>query len=168
MRWIFSLYQSWRSPMYSSRHFLVGATLVGSIFFCPDRVMGQGATIAEIMAKACPVAHAIDKERERASALADDSQYALARQAAQVFYDCYQNLANPYQRDYAHLTYLYQMLFSVNPANAGYSAQQALGIVEQGANDLAADTQYSDVRDGALKLRKVAQSMLNVLSSPQP
>ena len=130
----------------------------------PCRTVAQ--TNGEIVSRACPVAYAAGREQSRAAALADDSQYGLAKKAAGLFYDCYQTLNDGWVKDAAHLEYLFYLSFSV-PSDNERQLSQMLLVVISGANELAASTQDSGVRKQAIMLRDSCRKQLNgLLESP--
>ena len=53
----------------------------------------SAATIGDLISENCPAAYAVDQQGMRAHALADDSQYAFEKQAAGLYYDCYNGLS---------------------------------------------------------------------------
>jgi hypothetical protein len=129
------------------------------------------------MSKACPAASVANDEADRAHALADDRQSALAKQAAELYYDCYQQLGAGYAKDWARYFYLSLLGESTTvPTTDDYSKAVASYwetvkvdmVVTDGANELAAATTYSDVREAALKLRASYRSELNDLRSKPP
>jgi hypothetical protein len=96
---------------------------------------------------------------DRAHALADDEQYSLAKKAAALYYDCSQNLSNPYLHDLTRLQYLYLLSDSV-PSDDEKHLIHVLGLVRDEANELAATARSSDIRSQALKLRDSVASEL--------
>lgn len=65
------------------------------------------------MREACPAASEVQDEQSRAEELDEDNQYALANKAAELYYDCSDQLTDPYLRDWAHLQSLTMRILSV-------------------------------------------------------
>jgi hypothetical protein len=97
--------------------------------------------------------------------------------ATSLYYDCYQQLGAGYAKDWARYFYLSLLGESTTvPTTDDYSKAVASYwetvkvdmVVTDGANELAAATTYSDVREAALKLRASYRSELNDLRSKPP
>lgn len=116
-----------------------------------------------MLSNACPSAYAVGKQETRAHALAEDSQWRLAKEAAGLYYDCYQKLSDPYTRDWAHLEYVSFLSTSAQP-NDTAQLIRTLTIAADGANELAASTSVSEVRKQALLIRDSCRDELNHLS----
>lgn len=112
----------------------------------------SAGTIGELLEQNCPQAYALDDRQHRAHDLADDNQYALAKRAAELYYDCSHDLNEPYARDWTRFSYLLMLSVSV-PADDESRLLSVLSIVSDGANELAASTSFPDVRKKALWLR---------------
>jgi len=127
----------------------------------------QSATIDDLLSKSCPTAYDAGKEQERAHALAQDNRFALAKKAAELYYDCYQQLSTAYARDWAHFEYLIYLSNSPPVADEERTVQ-VLSIVGDGANQLASATHFSDVRKAALWLRDNVKDEANHLIQVPP
>src|SRR5215469_12894429 len=112
----------------------IGVALV-VLAFEPAKAQTLGGKLARI----CPTAHRVDNQVTRAHALADDSQYALAKKAATLYYDCSQTLQDPSEHDLAWLFYLEMLSVSV-PSNDDVHLIRTLSVVKSEANNLAAST----------------------------
>lgn len=127
----------------------------------------QTETIDTMLSRACPAANALAKEEKRAHDLAEESRYPLAKKAATLYYDCFQQLNDAYARDWAHFEYL-RFLSLAPPADDETKTVQTLTIVGDGANELAGSTQFSDVRKAALWLRDNVRDELSHLAGSSP
>lgn len=121
--------------------------------------LAYAQTRAEILARNCPAAYHEDKMQQRAHDLAENEQYPLAKKAASLYYDCAQNLSDPYAHDLARLIYLELLSVSV-PASDSSRLTDVLILVKYKANELAATTRFSDIRSIALNLRDSVASEL--------
>jgi hypothetical protein len=92
----------------------------------------------------------------------------LAKQAAALYYDCFQRLHDTYAKDWAHYSYLADLFVSEAPSGSRLRVIKTDTVVEDGANDLAGSTAYADVRQAALLLRKTAQREINEFQSSPP
>jgi hypothetical protein len=129
------------------------------------RTTATAGSVGEMLSNVCPDAYSVDRQEVRAHALADASQWRLAKEAAGLYYDCYQRLNDPYPRDMAHYEYLAFLSVSALP-NDDSQTIQTLTIAAHGANELAASTPFSDVRKQALWLRDNCRDELKTFSSP--
>lgn len=80
--------------------------LLVAVMASPIAADVPAGSLGELLSKNCPAAVSLDKERHRAWELADESQYQLAKRDAELFYDCYHQVSDPYARDWAHFYYL--------------------------------------------------------------
>jgi hypothetical protein len=124
-------------------------------------------TNAELLARYCPAAKSVDDQQTRAHALADDSQYALAKKAAGLYYDCAGRLSNQYIHDVAYINYLYLLSVSV-PSGDTQHLESMLLLVKSEANEFAVKTQYMSVRAEALHLRDDAANELRTMMPALP
>lgn len=133
------------------RSLLITAYALGA-FSASACSLANAETIGQILAHNCSAAYHVDQMEQRAHSLADDDQYALAKKAAGLYYDCAQNASDPYVHDLARLNYLYLLSVS-DPSDDERHLVQMLVLVKDQANELAASSRYPDIRSQALKLR---------------
>lgn len=145
---------------------IVAATFLAFVLW-PNAAQSQTGAGVDVLANACPAAWSADRQFSRANALADESQYYLAREAAGLYLDCYHTLTNPYAHDNADFAYLVCLMHSVPPNEGDRFFRMAL-IVHDGANELAASTNFADVRRLALRLRDTAKKLLGTFPVPAP
>jgi hypothetical protein len=112
------------------------------------------STIGSTLQAACPDAYSMQVRASRSYDLAQSDFQDLSKQAATLYYDCYQQLKDPHTRDLAHLSYLEALGFSAQENDSGL---QAISVAIAGTKDLATATKFDDVREFALKLLKVSE-----------
>lgn len=121
----------------------------------------SAGTIGEMMSVNCPAAASADGQLRRAYELAEDGQSVLAKRAAELYYDCYRTVVDPYARDWAHEFYLETLLASWETTAQHINV---LVVVIKGTNDLAAATAFDDVRSAALQTNNAAKQELSGLT----
>jgi hypothetical protein len=113
---------------------------------CSQRV-AAAETINAMLDNACPAAQAAARKADRAHALVESDQYELAKQEAGLFYDCYQQLSDPYARDWAELSYLYALF-----ASDSNTTMEIGSLLKARSRLLYQQTSFPDVRKDALGL----------------
>jgi hypothetical protein len=141
------------------------------VFFISFSLLSFGGsaraeTVGEALREACPKAYAMEKSADRAMHLADKSHYALYKQAAGLFYDCYQNITdNSSLRDYVHVEYIWDLFDSSDgPSENNREIYQTVSIE---ANALGGSTKVPSVKKDAAKLLGLSNQALEILNGVQ-
>src|ERR1700722_13651580 len=116
------------------------ALLPGLVFPLPLRA--QNATVGELMQIACPDAYAAETSANRAFKLAQSDFADIVKNAATLYYVCFQRLSDPYNRDWANYRYLNMLEFSAACNDTGL---QTITDSLDGATQLAETTTFADV-----------------------
>jgi hypothetical protein len=126
------------------------ATVIGYAL-APTSVFAE--TFAQGYVRNCPNGarlSVLSRQYERGYALLDDSRFAIAKKLAAELYDCSTIIHDPYERD---VTKLFSLEYLALSSFRKDSEQLTIQF-----NELAANTQFADIRKMALKARDSLRS----------